>query len=727
MRRNRSAVVVFLVVAGLGRAATWTGAATEWLSTAAWDTANIPNSVGEYAEFGDSSEYHVNIGSTVIVGRSVASSVKVSGTGSYTFGGAGTLRVERTATSTFANDMYFSTTGDTVFNVPVISTRSTAGTIANRFRAHAGCGDVIFNQPLSWSNTSLQLLHDSSAGSIQINGGMMAEINKELWIWTSQPAGISINSTISSSVSGVRITVASGNGTVRFSNPSGVAVDSSIAVVAVNGGAVELGGNNQIDTKTEMAANGGMLDMNGYSNRNATTLGLSSTTDEKTLTIDFSDAAAEALYFEDCSSQTWADGNLLDLVGFEFGVDELRFGTGSSGLTAEQLGQIRVDGAVVENLGLDSIGALVIKNPILATWTGFTSTWESAGAWNTATFPYAIGDGVVFGDSAQYSVEIGTSIVLGRTSGTTFKVQGSGSYTFGGAGTLKIERGATDSFANDVYFTTSGDTVFNVPVISARSTAGTIPNRFRANAGSGNVIFNQPLVWSDNSLQLVQDSSNGSMQINGGMVADTSRELWIWTSRSAGVSLNSTISSSVLSPPRITLGGGGGTVRFSNPSGVAVDSSMDRVAFNGGVAELGGDNQIATKIGLSNSSGMLDMNGYSNLNTTTLELASTTGDKTLTIDFSNAFAEALYFDDCRAQTWADGNLLNLVGFEFGVDELRFGPDANGLTADQLSRIRVDGNEIVGLALDSNGFLVKSSVCIFVCQADGSVTSTNTKI
>jgi hypothetical protein len=357
MKRKRISVAVLLAVAGLARAATWTGVTNEWLNANAWNTGDVPNAVGEYAVFGDSSEYNVDVGSTVVLGRTSGSSLTVSGTGSYTFGGAGTIQIERSATYVFANDMYFTTTGETVFNVPVVSTRSEVGSIANRFRVNAG--SVQFNQPISWSNTSFQLHHSSADGSIQVNGGMTASTaNKELWLWTAQPAGISINSTISSSVSSTRITIANGAGTVRFANPSGVAADGSLARVGFNDGSLELGANNQIATVIALVANGGTLDLNGYSNSNSATLAMLATTTGKTLTIDFSDAAAESLYFQNSSDETWEAGNVLNLAGFEFGVDKLRFGTGDVGLTSEQLGRIRVDGEAIP-VALDSDGFLV--------------------------------------------------------------------------------------------------------------------------------------------------------------------------------------------------------------------------------------------------------------------------------------------------------------------------------------------------------------------------------
>ena len=706
-------IAILLMACGLARSATWTGATSEWLNTNAWDTADIPNSVGEFAVFGDSSEYNVDIGSAVVVGRPLGTTITVDGTGSYTFGGDGALQIRRLAVQAFANDVLFKTTGDTVFNVPVTSTRNVVGTIANRFRANAGCGDVIFNQLLSWSNTSLQLLHDSSNGRIEINGGMAASTaNKELWLWTSQPSGILVNSTVSSSVSGTRITIAAGAGSICFSNSSGVAADSSLAMVSFNAGTLKLGEDDQIATTISMAANSGTLDLNGHSNTNSTVLGLLAST-AAILTFDFSDPVGEALYFDDCSVQTWATDNLLDLVGFEFGVDELRFGTGANALTPTQISKIRVDGAVVDNLALDGDGFLTTNAilPVLATWAGTTNSWMSTNAWDTATVPGSVGDGVVFGNSGEYSVGIDSAVVLGRTDETTFSVEGSGSYTFGGDGSLKIERGTANKFINgDLYLTTSGDTIFNVPVTIARTEAGSTATRIRTDSAAGDVTFNQPVSWTNTSLQIRNDSASSTMTFNGSMSGGSMNlELWVSAPLEGGtIALNNVISATT-NNVRITIAAGDGIVQMANPSGVVVDSSMDFLSFIGGTVELGFNNQIASDIKLySSGGGTLDMNGFSNLNADTLALSSAAA-ATLVIDFSDAAAEMLCFADSSSVTWQADDVLNLSGFLFNTDSIRFGTDENGLTETQLSLIQVDGETIPGLRLDSNGYLALPTV------------------
>ncbi|QHI69784.1 hypothetical protein [Tichowtungia aerotolerans] len=713
MSRIRTAIVVWLAVIGLTQAAIWTGATTSWLSTNAWDTANIPNGVGEYAAFGDSSEYNVNIGSAVVVGRPMGSSITVDGAGSYTFGGEGSLKIQRAATATFANDIYFSTTGDSVFNVPVTLARGVVGSVANRIRANSGCGDVIFNLPLSWSNASLQLYHDSSNGSMQINGGMTASINKDLWMWTSQPAGITVNSTISSSVPGTRIAIANGAGTVRFSNPNDVAADSSLDRVGINTGTLELGEDNQIATTVTLLANGGTLDLNGHSNSNTTTLALIATTAQKTLAIDFSDAAGETLYFSDCSAQSWTSGNLLDLIGFEFGVDELRFGTGANGLTPTQLGQIRIDGATVDNLWLDADGFLSTNAvaPVLATWTGSTNSWASTNAWDSVTVPGSVGDGVVFGDSGEYSVEIDDAVSLGRVAGTTFSVEGTGSYTFSGDGSLRIERGTANSFVNgDLYMTTSGDTIFNVPLAAARTEAGLSVIRIRTGVDAGDTTFNQPITWENTSLQIDNDSASATMAFNGAMTGSSENlQVWVYAPLEGGtISLNNVISATT-NHIRISIADGDGTIRLANPSGVVVDSSLAFLSMLGGRVELGANDQIAADVVLYNNGGTLDLNGYSNSNADTLTLASISGDATLVVDFSDAVAESLCFADSSTNEWVSSDLLNLSGFVFDTDSIRFGTDENGLTETQLSQIQVNGETIVGLKLDSDGYLALPTV------------------
>lgn len=60
------------------------------------------------------------------------------------------------------------------------------------------------------------------------------------------------------------------------------------------------------------------------------------------------------------------------------------------------------------------------------------------------------------------------------------------------------------------------------------------------------------------------------------------------------------------------------------------------------------------------------------------------------------------FDDSSALAWAEGATLNLTG-EIGKKSIRFGTDANGLTAAQLAAILVNG-KANRATIDEDGYL-----------------------
>ena len=80
-----------------------------------------------------------------------------------------------------------------------------------------------------------------------------------------------------------------------------------------------------------------------------------------------------------------------------------------------------------------------------------------------------------------------------------------------------------------------------------------------------------------------------------------------------------------------------------------------------------------------------------------------TANGTLNLDVDSSVTE-LAFADTSTTEWNSGT-VNITGYVPGV--LRFGTDANGLTANQLSQITVDGSG-GAVGLDANGYLVNAS-------------------
>jgi hypothetical protein len=115
-----------------------------------------------------------------------------------------------------------------------------------------------------------------------------------------------------------------------------------------------------------------------------------------------------------------------------------------------------------------------------------------------------------------------------------------------------------------------------------------------------------------------------------------------------------------------------------------------------GVFRLGAANQIASFLNFAG--GKLEMNGFSNeapvIGNTALSTNSV-------IDFSNPEAESLAIADVSKNTnWKAGATLQIVGFTTG-DSLRFGENAQGLTAAQLASIKFDGKPA---KIDADGYV-----------------------
>jgi hypothetical protein len=151
----------------------------------------------------------------------------------------------------------------------------------------------------------------------------------------------------------------------------------------------------------------------------------------------------------------------------------------------------------------------------------------------------------------------------------------------------------------------------------------------------------------------------------------------------------------------------GNTLNLSASASIT-SAAVSRVSFVRGKVAQGGNNQIGADVDLTNTmtgvtqeSATWDLNVSDNTNTGTLDLNAAF---TLNIDFSDAAANDVWFANSSAISWNGSALLNLIGFEFGTDAIRFGTTSGGLTSGQLSQIRIDG--FAGsYSLDPAGYLI----------------------
>jgi len=386
--KKTTVVAIVVLTVGMAQAAVWTATTTDWNSTNAWDTGDVPNGYGEWAQIKNPVQPNLG-GQTITLGRSANYSLQTTGVGNRIFSN-GALIFEREPTDTFANDLHLAASGVNSFQVPLTFTRTAPSTVATRIKLHETASQVTFVEPITWSNTQLQFLNKSTTGNRRIlvkNTVTGSTSGKSIWISpTSANSVIVFQNAISATTNNVELQIANTPGTVIFDNATVAVADSSLSNLRFFGGKLQVNQDDQVASGLIFASNNAKWDLNGHSNQNTRSLRLANATTNGTLTIDFSDAAGESLWFEDSSANAWVSNNVLDLTGFVLGTDELRFGTDANGLTATQLGQIRVDGAVVPRLRLDgngylsqtplSIGAIDIE--ILSGGTTMALSWSNS-------------------------------------------------------------------------------------------------------------------------------------------------------------------------------------------------------------------------------------------------------------------------------------------------------------------------------------------------------------
>jgi len=121
----------------------------------------------------------------------------------------------------------------------------------------------------------------------------------------------------------------------------------------INGGTLALGASNRIADTSNLIMAGGTFATGGFSETLGTlTLSAGST-------IDLG-AGTSALVFADSSGATWGSSISLSFVNFTAGVDTIRIGTTSGGLTLSQLGEITINGSAAT---IDASGFLAIAIP----------------------------------------------------------------------------------------------------------------------------------------------------------------------------------------------------------------------------------------------------------------------------------------------------------------------------------------------------------------------------
>jgi len=339
----------------------WTGATdNEWGKPSNWSPSTAVPAVGDTARFNTAGVVAADIKGGNFTFGNGATSLNFLQSSNVTIAdslGGGRLAVDANGQNAPNNTINGGGGATYRIEVPLVA-RNTGGnqTLAGNFRLRtAGNSTLEFAAPIT-AETALEARTVNPQDVLRISGGIHFSGNNRGLSVLSNPAGASIrlggNFTSGASDTGNYLDLLAGD--VRLGSTT--VVDPTIETVRLGGNAtVTFEGTATDRIRTALGVTGNAtLDLGAGSNTGTGTLAFSATA---RLNVDFSNAAASELHFADSSAVSWDAGAVLDLTGFNFATDKLRFGTSASGLTSQQLSQIRFRGTTGSFL-LDANGYL---------------------------------------------------------------------------------------------------------------------------------------------------------------------------------------------------------------------------------------------------------------------------------------------------------------------------------------------------------------------------------
>jgi hypothetical protein len=213
----------------------------------------------------------------------------------------------------------------------------------------------------SWNFNGDTFLLTLGANGIAVAAGASAQMTTPLSISQTQTWNIAgtmfINRGVAITSASTDPLIKSGAGTMALASPTTDSFASNY--LRITAGTVRLDTSNVIaDNVNITGQNNSIFSLHNQSD----TVGNLSITSG--FTIDFSSTAgANAIAFAASNAKTWT--GTLTILNFEAGVDTLRFGTSSSGLTSGQLNQIQFGTSPI-GAGIDSLGYVTVPEPTTA-------------------------------------------------------------------------------------------------------------------------------------------------------------------------------------------------------------------------------------------------------------------------------------------------------------------------------------------------------------------------
>lgn len=347
------------------------------------------------------------------------------------------------------------------------------------------------------------------------------------------------------------------------------------------------------------------------------------------------------------------------------------FGVNVGSVGALSVGAVTLSGGTSfsSNLFLIGGGTLNVTGAVAA--SGFTLNQIQSTGGSTLNFAAgsSLGGGELWASGGNINIGINHNRTM-QFAGTGGQIYLTGAVTTSGSLRFRPAAGGTATFGANIAgggtATHSGDVRFSSAAQIANATFG-----LDAKAGS-------TLVLSGQVLDTNAPGAGTRVSVTGAGVV-----------RFSGATSNTSVTPVVVD---------GGTLELAKTGGATAIAGGSVTVQNGGTLRLAAANQIADTVSLA-LGGAFNTGGFSE----TLGVLSLTAASTIDL---GAGASALAFANSSGATWASSVILSFVGFTEGVDTIRFGTGAGGLTELQLSQITING---LAADIDANGFLSISAI------------------
>ena len=658
---------------------------SEWTNAANW-SANVPNGQQARAKF--------NVGGTINVSANITVDQMIfpdAGAVVNTFSSTGSNgSITMTGWNT-SQPLQTNKIGQTVtFNIPF--TFDSRANAVETFKFNKASANLTFNEPFTVNDEFVIVANHIEPNATQVNFNHSLAGNGNVKFGSkSRP------------IFGPNYNGANYNGNLIIGGGTGAPGVKLVSNVSDNGTFLRAGGIINVVNQGGTITINGANTLKGNINTNANTIGLVINKNQSSIglismgsgRINLSaDAGVTSIAFADQSGQNWGTGTIV-ITGVSD--NEVSFGTDQNGLTAGQLSKITLNG---QPAAINNNGQLYVAGGgggggggnVVSTFNnaGGNSLWSNNANWT---------NGIPNHEEAKATIEAASLIIDGTYHLSQLKFSGNSPNAVSitqtaGSNLTIVGKGVNQAFQmnkGNLNVTIDADIIMN----SAANTGAGGSKIWKLNSTNQVLTFAAGKTFTlSTDIVFQAQALSDRINFNGTIAGNKQLRLGTKAAANFGATYSGASHTGI-----IDINGG------TSPNNVAVVSN---VPDNGNFLNTG------RQLNITNQGSSITINGANTLkgnistgnNTTSLVINKNqsaiglismgTGGINLSADSG---VTAIAFADNSGQNWGTGTIA-ITGVS--NNEVSFGTDANGLTADQLSKITLNGSTEV--TINANGQL-----------------------